>query len=211
LNLDAQLLDIVNTLATSGPSVDDINSAANADAVGVGIPSYTIDESHNRSSVHDHLVRVKESSHGRLHFALDTLATKVVTCHSESGGSPVAYGVEIAPGAALAVASNFEGKQKLKTELITVRHEVIISAGVFQSPQLVGGFEMPVSCDSLNMFLAHGISILPILNMKSYIVAKLSGIGDQLELSKHGIDSVVHLPGVGTNLQGQELKFVCFN
>jgi hypothetical protein len=46
-------------------------------------------------------------------------------------------GVEITPGAALDVAGNFKGKQSLKTKLITVRHEVIISAGVFQTPRLV--------------------------------------------------------------------------
>ncbi|KAJ6565661.1 hypothetical protein B0H10DRAFT_2359298, partial [Mycena sp. CBHHK59/15] len=136
--LDAQLLDIVNTtLATSGPLIEDINSAANVAALGVGIPTFTIDEHHNRSSVLDHLVRVKESSQGKLQFALDTLATKVVMCDAGSGGLPVACAVEIACDAALAVASNFKWKENLKTELVTVRHEVIVSAGVFQSPQLV--------------------------------------------------------------------------
>ncbi|KAJ7472720.1 alcohol oxidase [Mycena latifolia] len=142
---DAQLLDIVNTLATSGgPPIDDINSAANDAAIGLGTPSYTINEHHNRSSV--------------------------VMCRSGYGGSPIAYGVEIAPGAALAVASNFKGKRELKTELITVRHEVIISAGAFQSPQLL----------------------------------MLSGIGDRDELTRHGIEPIVHLPGVGTNLQDHD-------
>ncbi|KAJ7683685.1 hypothetical protein B0H17DRAFT_1204983 [Mycena rosella] len=168
---DPQLLDIVNTLASSGgPIIDDINSAANDAATGLGTPSYATDEHHNRSSVHDHLVRVKESSYGRLHFALDTLATKVVMCNSGHGGQPIVYGLEIAPGAALAVASNFEGKQDLKTEIITVRYEVIISAGVFQSPQLL----------------------------------MLSGIGDQDELVRNGIEPIVHLPGVGTNLQDHD-------
>jgi choline dehydrogenase len=129
--------DIVNTLAASGPSIDDINSAANDAAVGVGTPTYTIDENHNRSSVRDHLVRVQQASQGKLQFAFDTLATKVLLCRTSSGESPVAYGVEISPGAALAVAGNFNGKQNLETKTVTVRHEVIISAGVFQSPQLV--------------------------------------------------------------------------
>ncbi|KAJ7472713.1 hypothetical protein FB451DRAFT_1367600 [Mycena latifolia] len=168
---DAQLLDIANTLATSGgPPIDDINSAANDLAIGGGLSTYTIDENHNRSSVHDHLVIVKETSNGKLNFALDTLATKIVMCDPGSGGSPTAYGVEIARGAALAVASNFKGRQDLNTELITVRHEVIISAGVFQSPQLL----------------------------------MLSGIGDQDELTQSGIDPIVHLPGVGTNLQDHD-------
>jgi choline dehydrogenase len=132
-------------LATSGgPSIDDLNSAANVAAIGVGNPSYTIDENHNRSTVHDRLVRVDGTSGGKLQFALDTLATKVLMCKTGLGGSPIAYGVEIAPGAALAVASNFKGKQQLTTKTITVRHEVIISAGVFQSPQLVRVFEFGV-------------------------------------------------------------------
>jgi choline dehydrogenase-like flavoprotein len=32
---------------------------------------------------------------------------------------------------------------------------------------------------------------------------QLSGIGDQDQLSQHGIESIVPLPGVGTNLQGE--------
>ncbi|KAJ7471390.1 hypothetical protein B0H11DRAFT_2237299 [Mycena galericulata] len=167
---DPQLLDIVNTFATAGPSIDDVNSVANEATIGVGAPSNTIDEHHNRSSVHDRLVHVRGRRHGKLDFALDTIATKVMMCDSGSGRPPVAYGVEIAPGAALAVASNFKGKTQLKTELITVRHEVILSAGVFQSPQLL----------------------------------MLSGIGDRNELSKHGIEPIVHLPGVGNNLQDHD-------
>ncbi|KAJ6561810.1 hypothetical protein B0H19DRAFT_1142681 [Mycena capillaripes] len=166
---DPQLTDIVNTLATSGgPTIDDINSATNDAAIGVGNPTYTVDEHHNRSSIRDHLVKVETFSHGKLQFALDTLATKVLFCETRAGGPPVAYGVEIAPGATLPVASNFKGKRHLKTKLITARHEVIISAGVFQSPQL------------------------------------LSGIGDRHELKRHGIEPIVHLPGVGTNLQDHD-------
>ncbi|KAJ6561800.1 hypothetical protein B0H19DRAFT_1233669 [Mycena capillaripes] len=165
---DPQLIDIINTLATSGPSIDDINSETNDAAIGVGVPSYTIDEHRNRSSVRDHLVDTKTSTGGNLRFALDTLVTKVLLCENGTGGSPVAYGVEIAPGAALPVASNFRGKQPLQTQTITVRYEVIISAGVFQSPQL------------------------------------LSGIGDRDQLSQHGIEPIVHLPGVGSNLQDHD-------
>ncbi|KAJ7168657.1 GMC oxidoreductase-domain-containing protein, partial [Mycena filopes] len=173
--LDAQLADIVNALATSGPAVADINSVANEAAIGVGTPSYTIDEHHNRSSVRDHLVEVELERRGKLHFALDTLATRILLCDAGSGGAPAAYGVEIAPGAALAVASNFEGKERLRTRRIMVRHEVIVSAGVFQSPQLV----------------------------------RLSGIGDREHLAEHGLEAIVNLPGVGTNLQGMLCHNFC--
>ncbi|KAK7006193.1 choline dehydrogenase [Favolaschia claudopus] len=168
---DAQLADIVGTLTSSGPLVADINSAANVDAIGVGSPSYTIDENHNRSSIRDHLVDVKNKNAGKLTFAVDTLVTKILLCNdSKNKGSPTAYGVEIAPGAALAVASNFKGKQNLKTKNVTARHEVIVSAGVFQTPQLL----------------------------------MLSGIGDRDQLSQYNIDTVVHLPGVGANLQDHD-------
>ncbi|KAJ7679236.1 putative choline dehydrogenase [Mycena polygramma] len=168
---DPQLQDIVGTLATSGgPTVEDLNSAASDAATGIANPSYTIDEHGNRSSVRDHLLDTQERNPGHLRFALDTLATKVLLCEDIRGGAPVAYGVEIAHGAALAVASNFQGKTQLKTQVVTVRHEVIISAGVFQSPQLL----------------------------------MLSGIGDRDQLSKHGIRPIVHLPGVGTNLQDHD-------
>ncbi|KAG6805313.1 hypothetical protein H0H87_004625, partial [Tephrocybe sp. NHM501043] len=67
-------------------------------------------------------------------MSLDTLATKLLLCASGSGNS--AYGVQIAPGAALPVASNFNGKANLNLKNVTAKHEVIVSAGTFQSPQL---------------------------------------------------------------------------
>jgi len=71
----------------------------------------------------------------------------------------------------------FEGKRALGVEyvqgknkerkVVRARREVILSAGAFQSPQLL----------------------------------QLSGVGDAADLSRHGIASVHHLPGVGKNLQ----------
>ncbi|KAK7042143.1 choline dehydrogenase [Favolaschia claudopus] len=135
---DAQFGDIVNTLGSIVPWVDDINSAANVNTLGVGNPVFTIDENHNRSSIRDRLVQVKAKSSGKLTFATDTLVTKILTCGAS--GSPSAYGIQMAPGAALPVASNFKGKQLfsgLNTKTVTARREVIISAGVFQTPQLL--------------------------------------------------------------------------
>lgn len=54
-----------------------------------------------------------------------------------------------------------------RKKAVFARHEVIFSAGSFNSPQLL----------------------------------KLSGIGPKEELDKHGIDTLVDLPGVGKNLQ----------
>jgi choline dehydrogenase len=153
------LNDIVNTIATSGPALDDTNSAANVEAIGVGNPSYTIDEHHNRSCVRDRLLEVQHRSKGKLTFVPDTLATKVALCDPGADRSPTAYGVEIAVGGALAVGSNFKGKQKLNTRLVTVRHEVIVSAGVFQSPQLVNFFAFGIGYRLTRFRLAHGIHV----------------------------------------------------
>ncbi|KAF7342744.1 Choline dehydrogenase [Mycena sanguinolenta] len=135
---DAQLNDIAGTLAVSAsPYIDDLNSPANDVATGIATPSFTIDENYNRSSVHDWLLTVEKSSSGKLQFAFDTLATKIMLCTNGPKTAPVAYGVQVAPNAALPVASNFKGKQKLVTKVITARYEVIISAGVVQTPQLL--------------------------------------------------------------------------
>ncbi|KAJ7132451.1 GMC oxidoreductase-domain-containing protein, partial [Mycena epipterygia] len=170
---DAQFLDIINTISTSGPDLADVNSVANVNAIGVGTPSYTIDENRNRTSVRSRLTDVQVSSKGKLTISFNTLATKIALCDPGAGGSPTAFGVEIAVGGAISVASNFNGKGMLTTKLVTVRHEVIVSAGVFQSPQLVG-------------------------------CLILSGIGNETELQKFGIDPVVNLPGVGANLQDHD-------
>ncbi|KAJ7118934.1 hypothetical protein C8R44DRAFT_565771, partial [Mycena epipterygia] len=84
---------------------------------------------------------------------LNTLATRILLCQG-SDGHLTAYGVEIAPGAALPVAGNFEGKQDLVVRSVMARQE-------------------------------------------------LSGIGNSTELSEFGIETVVDLPGVGSNLQGK--------
>ncbi|KAG6834002.1 hypothetical protein H0H93_012655, partial [Arthromyces matolae] len=118
-----------------GLPILDLNSLAGDAASGVALISTTTDEHHQRSSVHERLEAVQQTHPNRLHFSLDTLATKILLCNSGSGVS--AYGVQIAPGAALPVASNFNGKVNLNVQNVTAKYEVIVSAGVFQSPQLL--------------------------------------------------------------------------
>jgi choline dehydrogenase-like flavoprotein len=78
---------------------------------------------------------VVESTTDKLAIMTNTLATKVLLC--QSGKDVTAYGVSIAPGAKLPIAQGFTGKQKLNVTNVVARREVIVSAGAFQSPQLV--------------------------------------------------------------------------
>ncbi|KAL0577204.1 hypothetical protein V5O48_004802 [Marasmius crinis-equi] len=167
--IDNQTLALAAGLLGQTVPISDLNSPADDGAIGGTTPDFTIGADHNRSSVRDRLLDVERDHPGKLIFSLDTLVTKVLLC-SDLHGKPSAYGVEYAPGAALPVASNFEGKSKLETRTIRAKHEVIVSAGVFQSPQLL----------------------------------MLSGIGDSRHLRDHGIEPIVHLPGVGKNLQDHD-------
>ncbi|KAG6852352.1 hypothetical protein C0991_000462, partial [Blastosporella zonata] len=168
LLLDPQTIALVASLNLAGLPILDLNNLAGDAATGVNSISVTVDERHQRSSVHERLEAVQKSHPGQLHTSLDTLATKILLCNSAQGTT--AYGVQIAPGAALPIASNFHGKAALDLKSVTARHEVIISAGTFQSPQLL----------------------------------MLSGIGEQAQLQQHGIEPIVHLPGVGANLQDHD-------
>ncbi|KAJ7063663.1 hypothetical protein C8F01DRAFT_1082062 [Mycena amicta] len=167
--LDPQLLSIVSSLELlSGqpPILADLNDLASDGAAGITSPSFTIDTNHIRSSVYNRLNAVK-AARDNLNITLNTLTTKVLMCNG-SDGFPTAYGIEIAPGAALPVSAQFHGKQTLAVRRVMARQEVILSAGVFQSPQL------------------------------------LSGIGNSTQLSEFGIETLVDLPGVGSNLQDHD-------
>ncbi|KAJ6606252.1 hypothetical protein DFH09DRAFT_966443 [Mycena vulgaris] len=166
--LDLQLLGIFGGLTASNLPILDLNSLADDSSMGVNTPSFTIDSNHIRSSVYNRLTAVHETNRN-LNITLNTLATRILLCQGRND-TPTAYGVEIARKAALPVAENFKGKQSLTVQTVRARHEVIVSAGVFQSPQLL----------------------------------MLSGIGNSTQLSKFGIETVVNLPGVGSNLQDHD-------
>ncbi|KAJ6462716.1 hypothetical protein DFH09DRAFT_1382701 [Mycena vulgaris] len=167
--LDLQLLGIFGGLtASANPPILDLNSLAADSSVGINTPSFTVDSNHIRSSAYNRLTAVHETN-PNLNITLNTLATRILLCQGRND-LPTAYGVEIAREAALPVAGNFKGKQSLTVQTVRARHEVIVSAGVFQSPQLL----------------------------------MLSGIGNSTQLSKFGIETVVNLPGVGSNLQDHD-------
>jgi choline dehydrogenase len=152
---DAEVPLIVASLLLSGPLILDINSRAAIDATGVSLASNTVSSSNVRSSVRERLLAVQAASPSRLQFALDTLATKVLLCQDAGAGAPSAYGVEIARGQGLPVQLDFGGKAQLQTEQVLARREVILAAGVFQTPQLVRGC-IARWCFLANTELAHG-------------------------------------------------------
>ncbi|KAJ7814450.1 hypothetical protein B0H13DRAFT_1509195, partial [Mycena leptocephala] len=161
----------------SGPVIEDLNSHLPLPHFGRGLTSWTADTNRiHRSSIRDRLGQVAANSTHKLTLMTNTLATKVLLC--KSAKDVVAYGVSVAPGAKLPIAQGFTGKQKLNETRIIAKREVMVSAGAFQSPQLA--------------------------SFSSLFQNTLSGIGDSRQLALFGIPSVVHLAGVGSNLQDND-------
>ncbi|CAI4214273.1 unnamed protein product [Parascedosporium putredinis] len=101
-----------------------------------------------------------------LDIKLDTLVTKVRFDRTEA--KPRAVGVDFITGKSLYKADpRARNDATFVTGSVNASAEVILSAGAFNTPQLL----------------------------------KLSGVGPKSELESLGINVVVNLPGVGTNLQ----------
>ncbi|KAJ7743936.1 choline dehydrogenase [Mycena maculata] len=140
-NLDLQLLDILTSVITAVTPVfgNDYNGDPSNDGVeGGAAVILTKDTAHNRSSVRDHIIATNAAYPHNLILQTDTFVTKILTC--TTGSDIVAYGVEAASGPALIpVARMFAGKPAggLQTKTYTAKREVIVSAGTFQTPQLL--------------------------------------------------------------------------
>jgi hypothetical protein len=117
----------------------------------------------NRSSIRDRLVAVagfdpsvelalgSHSNTSNLTLMMNTLATKVLLCKSGSSSKTQvkAYGISIAPGGKLAIAKGYKEGVPLKEKTVIARREVIVSAGLYESPHLVS--LALLTLDSANM------------------------------------------------------------
>ncbi|KAJ7849774.1 hypothetical protein B0H13DRAFT_1644885, partial [Mycena leptocephala] len=73
-------------------------------------------------------------SSSETYFCFGTLATKVLLCQPHGHlQAPRAYGLQVASNASLPVSDQFTGKVELEFAEYYARHEVIVSAGLFQS------------------------------------------------------------------------------
>ena len=133
-----------------------------------------------RSAVRERLLAVAQEKPDKLVILCEVLATRVVFRNSPAtNGAPIAAGVEVAVGAKLYSASHAPGNLgHAPRQQYFAKKEVILSGGSFNTPQLL----------------------------------MLSGVGNRAALQNMNIpgpraadDSVVadvvHLPGVGKNLQ----------
>ncbi|KAG8923736.1 hypothetical protein FRC02_010954 [Tulasnella sp. 418] len=119
----------------------DWNDWENDEVSGGGFVSMTKGLDGKRSSVRDHILKTRSDKPSRLFIQPDTFVTKILNCR-EADGSIRAYGVEtvIAPNgkSMLPGSPRFGGKFTNATvTTFTAKNEIILSAGPFQSPQLL--------------------------------------------------------------------------
>jgi len=112
------------------------NSIQNEGVAGGALPILTKKSDHTRSSVRDFIVDTQKKVPTRLSIITSAMVTKILTCDTTTGVK--AYGVQAALGANLLPVSRlFKGKQTLPVSTYYAKYEVIVSAGVYQTPQLL--------------------------------------------------------------------------
>ncbi|XP_039261901.2 choline dehydrogenase, mitochondrial-like isoform X1 [Styela clava] len=124
----------------------------NDDMLGLSPVTFTVHEGIRQNSVAAYLRPIQKKRQDRLHIVTGALVSKVLIDNDSRFGSK-AYGVEYLK----------DGKY----HTVRARKEVIISAGVIGTPQIL----------------------------------LLSGIGRKKDLQSLGIQVIVDLPGVGSNLE----------
>ncbi|ORX91135.1 alcohol oxidase [Basidiobolus meristosporus CBS 931.73] len=175
LTLDPQFLDVLTAII--GNPFRDVNGKTllgklESDREGtIFVPQNVDGNTYRRGDYSGYIKNV--ASQGKLTIWTDTLATKIILDEQN-----VAKGVEFQKGQYLYKASplSSNGNRKNATSgQVLARKEVIISAGTFNTPQLL----------------------------------MLSGIGDKEHLTEMNIETKIHLPGVGRNMQDRyETPFI---
>ncbi len=154
-------LSNVGLLAETFDDPNDWRTVCSTSREGVGLTPLAT-HSGSRNGTRERLLEVARMTNSRLRIQTHALVSRVLFEGTR------AVGVEYLSGEFLYKASKTaSAAQSPQTLTVRAKHEVILSGGAFNSPQLL----------------------------------MLSGIGDRDELSNFGIQSVVHLPGVGRNMQ----------
>ncbi|PVH94796.1 GMC oxidoreductase [Periconia macrospinosa] len=145
LNLAGQLTQVLEGETSSG--VEDLSrrmsrdiNRIDANRTSPGLfagPAALNPTTASRSGVAEHLNNIVAAGYP-LTLSLHSLAQKIIFEECEDGGLPKAIGVEYLKGEALYSADNrYDASQKAAVETVYAKKEVIISAGTFNTPQLL--------------------------------------------------------------------------
>lgn len=155
-NFQGQLASVFTSIIDAYKPVfgADFNIWGNDQAEGGAVIVTTKNSTNMRSSVRDHLINTAATlPRNQITFQTENMVTKLLFCRTD-GGAVRAYGVESISGAGLLpVSPKFTGKysEGRRIRSFYARNEIIVSAGVFQTPQLlmVSALELLLLTDRL--------------------------------------------------------------
>jgi choline dehydrogenase len=133
-----QLGDAVRMVLRSDQALWDPNDWRMVSSIPEGMVFVPLHVNHGtRSATREYVRAVAAACPGNLRVELDALATRVVFEGVGSPGGPRAVGIEYRKGASLYGASPIPSAAAGDVRVARARREVILSGGVFNSPQLL--------------------------------------------------------------------------